>query len=69
MLKKAVQQGAASKEVRRTLRYVGPLIAVRTTLANFVGIPPEIHGESLIAWNLCWFDYLQAAEITKGWGG
>ena len=35
MLKMAVQQGAASEEARRTLRYVEPLTDVRTPLTDF----------------------------------
>jgi hypothetical protein len=38
MLKKAVQQAAASEEARRTLRYVEPLSEARTTLADFFSI-------------------------------
>jgi hypothetical protein len=38
MLKKAVQQGPASEEARRTLRYVEPLSDARTMLADFFSI-------------------------------
>ena len=38
MLKKAVQQAAASEEARRTLRYVEPLSDARTPLADFFSI-------------------------------
>ena len=35
MLKRAVQQGAASEEARRTLQYVEPLNDARTPLTDF----------------------------------
>ena len=38
MLKKAVSKAAASKEARRTLRYVEPLSDARTTLPAFFSI-------------------------------
>jgi hypothetical protein len=38
MLKKAASKAAASEEARRTLRYVEPLSAARTPLANFFSI-------------------------------
>ena len=38
MVKKAVQRGRASKEARRTLRYVEPLSDARTKLADFFNI-------------------------------
>jgi hypothetical protein len=38
MLKKAVQQAAASEVARRTLRYVEPLSDARTKLADFFSI-------------------------------
>jgi len=41
MLKTAVQQGAAREEACRTLLYVEPLSAARTTLADFINILPE----------------------------
>jgi len=38
MLKKTVQQGPASEEVRRTRRYVEPRSDARTPLADFFSI-------------------------------
>ena len=38
MLKRPSSKAAASEEARRTLRYVEPLSAARTKLANFFSI-------------------------------
>ena len=43
MLKKVVQQAAASEEARRTLRNVEPLSEVRTPLADFFSILLILH--------------------------
>jgi len=39
MLKRLSSKAATSEEARRTLRYVEPLIDVRTPLADFFSIP------------------------------